>query len=108
MNQTREAVVYLVLRAGRWSAELHCRLTTRAPALKAGEIAMAVTVRVPDAMFKRPALKATLEIPAESVSRPVIDAVVVDNIRAELQRTLGVDLSIAVVDPEGGAAEVTT
>jgi hypothetical protein len=99
MNHMREATVYLVARPGKWSAELHVRSTTRPPALQAGEVAMAVTVRVPDAMFKRPALKATIEIPADSVSAPVIDAQVVDNIRVELARTLGVDLRVEVVEP---------
>lgn len=99
MSHTRSGTVYLVLSAGRYPSELRARMTTRTPSLEAGEVAMTVTVKVPDAMFKHPALRATLTIPEDAVSRPQIDAAVVDNIKAELQRTLGVDLTVTVIEP---------
>lgn len=97
MSHTREATFYLAVSPKRYS-ELSARLTTKVPALAADEVAIQVSVRVPDAIFKRPALKATIEIPEDSVSRPVIEADVVDNIRTELEKQTGLDITIAIVE----------
>lgn len=97
--QTREAELYLVLTPnGVWG--LAARITTKPPKLAAREVAMTLTVKVPSALFEKPALRATVQVPADAVNRPVIDAAVADNIRQELERTLGVDVTIAVIEPE--------
>jgi len=75
------------------------RVALKPPRLAADEVAMQLTIRVPDALFRRPQLEAAITVPADQVSRPTIDAQVLDNIRAELVRQLGVDLRIAVVEP---------
>lgn len=98
MAQMRDSVVYLVLKP-KSHGSLAVRAVSRPPRLAADEIAMAITVVVPDAMFKKPALQATVRIPPESVNRPTIDAAITDNIRMELEKQLGVEVSIAVVEP---------
>lgn len=89
--------LYLVVRPSRQG--LAARVLTRAPRLAADEISLLLTLALPDTLFKKPALRASIVIPDESVNRPVIDSTVVDNIKSEIQKQLGVELTIAVMDP---------
>lgn len=108
MTTMLEQTFYLALsQNGRW--RLSGRLTKSLPALKVGEIALSLSVKLPETLFKKPSLRASIEIPESAVSAPVIDSTVVDNIREVVSQQLGVDLTIAVVDPvvEAQAATVT-
>lgn len=98
MSTIREATVYLIASPKGYSG-LSVRTTANSPRVASDEIVMSVNVRLPAALFSKPALRATIEVPIEAVSRPQIDAVVIDNIREQLTRTLGVDLTIAVIEP---------
>lgn len=46
--------------------------------------------------------EASITVPADQVSRPTIDAQVLDNIREQMRQAIGVDMRIALVEPEGG------
>jgi hypothetical protein len=63
---------------------------------------MKLAITVPDALFRRPQLEASITVPADQVSRPTIDAQVLDNIREQMRQAIGVDMRIALVEPEGG------
>ena len=101
MTQMINQTFHLVLkRKGSWS--LSARLTQKMPALKSDEVALSLSVKVPETLFKKPALRASITVPEEAVSRPTIDAGVVDNIRELISQNLGIDFTIAVVEPERG------
>lgn len=95
INQT----FHLVLKR-KGSYSLSARLTQKMPALKSDEVALSLSVKVPETLFRKPALRASITVPEEAISRPVIDAGVVDNIREMVMQNLGVDLTIAVIEPE--------
>ncbi len=98
MNQKiRESALYLIASPSKHS-ELSFRITMRPPALAADEIAMRVCVKLPDAIFRKPMLEATVEVPMDAVTPPSLDATVLDNVREELTRRLGIDMTIAVVE----------
>lgn len=78
------------------------RITTQPPNLKRNEIAVLLNLDIPDALFEKPQLQASITIPDDAVTQPIIDASVVDNIEVVLQQELGVDLSVAVVEPKDG------
>ena len=75
------------------------RMLKSMPRLERDEVALQLTVELPDAIFKKPSLSASVVVPEGTVKGPVIDATVVDNIRAVVSRELGVNLSIAPVEP---------
>ena len=99
MTRALENTFYLALsRKGLWS--LSGRISQRLPALKSGEVALALTVKLPETLFRKPSLRASVEVPESSVSTPVIDSVVLDNIKEVIAQQLGADLTIAVVQPD--------
>ncbi len=63
-------------------------------------VPLKLELNLPDALFSRPQLQATIKIDESSVSAPVIDAQVLDNIKQELQKQIGVDLTINIVENE--------
>lgn len=79
---------------------LSARIGKSMPRLKANEVALSLQVTLPVALFNKPSLQASIVVPPESVSTPVIDATVVENIRAVISQQLGVNLTIAVIQPE--------
>jgi hypothetical protein len=95
---TRSETLYLIL-SPRKTSGLSARIAMRPPMLGAKEVAMELAIRVPAALFERPALHGTITVPVEQVNRPVINAAIVDNIKAELQRTLGVEITLAIIEP---------
>lgn len=98
MTQMLEQTFHLALsRNGNW--RLSGRMSRGLPSLKPGEVAMALTIRLPDALFKKPSLRATVDVPSTCVSAPVIDSKVVDNIREVVSQQLGIEMTIAVVEP---------
>lgn len=68
--------------------------------ISANAVVMKLNLDLPDNLFKKPALSATIRIDKSAVSAPVISADVLDNITAELQKTLGVHLTVNVVDSQ--------
>jgi hypothetical protein len=76
------------------------RMTSKSPALKSDEVAIAINLELPDALFTRPQLQAQITIPKEAVSKPVIDAAITDNIEQAVKAATGFDLKITVVAPE--------
>jgi hypothetical protein len=99
MAQMREATVYLAVSPKGYNG-LSARLTSRVPSLASDEVAIEVNLRVPDALFKRPALKASVQIPEGCVSRPVIQAEVLDNVKIELEKQLGLEVQVALAEPD--------
>jgi hypothetical protein len=75
---------------------LSVRLTERAPVLAPGEVAVLTRVRLPEALFQRPRLTATIAIPAAEMPARAIPAAVQENIAAEIQKLLGVGVTIKV------------
>lgn len=63
-------------------------------------VAIKVNLNLPDSIFKKPQLQATIKIDESDVSKPVIDAKVLDNIKAEMSKYLGIDMSINIVEPK--------
>lgn len=101
MSNTRELTAYLVVKPDkRYSASLKARLTTRTPALATDEVAIRLSVSVPDMLFRRPQLQATVTIPQNAVACSEIDATVLDNVREILSQQTGMDITVAVVQPE--------
>lgn len=98
MNCTR----YLCVKhtPGRWQAKPATRMTTKLPTLAANEIAIKLEIDIPDTLFTRPSLEAKVTVPKDQVNRPVIDAVVQDNIVQEVQKQLGVEMTLRVVEAE--------
>lgn len=90
---------YIVLRTFG-SYGLKARMTTKLPALAAGEVVVKVNIEVPVALFERPQLQATIVVPASDVSAPVIDAKVQDNIAAALSEQLGIRVEVSAATPE--------
>src|SRR5579859_2345928 len=81
------------------SLRLSGRMLKSMPRLRREEVALQLSIELPDALFKRPSLTASVVVPASSISVPVIDAQVIDNIRNAVLRDVGIDLTIAVVEP---------
>lgn len=74
------------------------RVTQRAPALSAGEVAIRVDLRLPVMLFQRPQLQATIEVASDVVAPPVIDADVIDNIETLLAERLGIEITLTQVE----------
>lgn len=87
---------------GRWNCKPSARLSVKLPSLDPNEIAIKLDIEIPDALFQKPALQASITVPEDAVTPPVLDAEVTETIREELQKRLGVDLTIAVVQPTQG------
>lgn len=75
------------------------RLAVNSPALDSHEVAVKINLDIPDELFTKPQLQASITIPSDSVNPPIIDAEVVDNIQELISKEIGVDLSIALVEP---------
>lgn len=91
---------YLVVGFDARRYKCRARLTQKAPVLDADEVAVYLDVHLPDTLFKKPALTAEIQVPEDQVNQPVISADIVDNIAEEVGKQLGVELSIAVVEPQ--------
>ena len=95
---------YLIIGSKRfdnWSKKRRpptTRLTTKPPKLSSHEVAVKLSLEVPDAFFEKPLLSARIEIPEDAVSAPVIEADVVDNIQEIVNRELGIDLNISLLN----------
>jgi hypothetical protein len=76
------------------------RLTVGKPRLDAQEVAILLNINLPNELFKKPQLEANIRVPEENVNRPVINAEVLGNIEQHLKQTLGVELSISLIQPE--------
>lgn len=76
------------------------RLSHRAPALAANEIAIRFDLDLPDELFTKPTLRASIKVQKEAVSRPMIDAAVLDNIQQVLEQQLGAKIELAVIEPK--------
>lgn len=81
------------------------RLSHKAPALAANEIAIRFDLDLPDELFTKPTLRASIKVPKEAVSRPMIDAVVLDNIRQVLEQQLGAKIELAVIEPKKNGSD---
>lgn len=75
------------------------RLTVQPPALESHEVAVQLNLEVPEELFRKPRLEASITIPAEGITPPPINAEVIDNIREIISKEIGVDLSVALVEP---------
>lgn len=73
------------------------------PALQAHEIAIRVNLNIPDQLFEKPQLEASITVPEGAIAAPVIDAEMVDNIEEVVSQTLGVSLSISVVETDNAS-----
>lgn len=99
MSMISQCLFLVVSRGRTHRTSLLVRASNNLPKLAAGEIMLELNLRLPVALFERPALRADVTVPADRVSAPVIDATVVNNIQAELERTLGVKIELSVVEP---------
>lgn len=93
-----ESDFYLVFRltAHSYARPLSVRISAKAPALSAGEVAVRVRASLPNELFNRPQLQAKITVPSDKVPAPVIDAEVANNIAEVVKRELGVDLRLIV------------
>lgn len=61
-------------------------------------VVLKLNLELPDALFQKPQLEATIKVNSDQVSKPVITPDVIENIREVLQKNMGIDLTIAVVE----------
>ncbi|MCG8446507.1 MAG: hypothetical protein MI753_12420 [Hyphomicrobiales bacterium] len=83
------------------------RLTKRPPPLGPGEISVQLDIDVPHELFMRPAIKASICVDADAVRPVEIDAGQLEAISENIRRGLGVDITLAIVQPDqdGGETE---
>lgn len=92
---------YLVVkRKSKYGNSLSGRLALRLPSLSAGEVAIKLEVAVPEVLFERPILRAAITVPTGATISKTINATVLDNVREVLQQQTGLDIRIALVEPE--------
>lgn len=98
-----EGSVYLVIKhiKPHWQKKINVvRTTISTPALKANEITLKVNLKLPEALFNRPQLQANIIIDEDKVTPNILDAEVQENITEIIEKQLGIDLTINLVEPE--------
>lgn len=100
--KTMTGAFYLVIHPRSWD-RLSARLTTAAPSLTAGEVAIKLNINVPGALFTQPQIQASVVIPEDAVTPPVLDAQVLDNVREVLEQHTGMAIKLSVVEPQPNA-----
>ena len=103
---TLESDLYLIAkynRNGGYNRQLSFRVTKSLPALDADEVPIKISLKLPVSLFNRPRLVASLEIPEDQVTPPSLDVDVLEGLKMEMQRTLGVSMDIHLVEPDTGA-----
>jgi len=92
---------YLILAPGssKWRTKVTLvnSLSGRMPS---GAIALKLNLELPDTLFDKPQLQATIKINEGDISKPIINAAVLDNIKAEFSRQMGIDMNIQIVEPK--------
>lgn len=66
--------------------------------MPANAIAIRLNFNLPNSIFEKPKLEATIKINPDDLSKPTINAEVLDNIKAELNQKLGIEMTINVVE----------
>lgn len=92
---------YLIISPGpkRWSPKVKLVRSLKGN-MPANSVAIKLNLSLPESLFQKPQLQATIKINENDVSKPVINAEVLDNIKQELQKNLGVEMSINVIEEE--------
>ena len=95
---------YLIVGATGWSHSYFkyhsCRLSKETPTLKSGEIAIELKIDLPDELFTKPQLSASIKVDPKKVNAPEITADVLDNIKIIMDKQLGIDMTINIIEPE--------
>ncbi len=105
MITTLESNLYLIAkynRNGGYNRQLSFRVTKSLPALDADEVPIKISLKLPVSLFNRPRLVASLEIPEDQVTPPSLDVEVLEGLKMEMTRALGVSMDIRVVEPNDG------
>lgn len=91
---------YLVITANRKWGGLDAKLISKlgTSAIPANAVVIKLNMELPAALFTKPQLEATIKVDERSVSKPVIDAEVLENITALMNKNLGIDMKISVVE----------
>lgn len=67
------------------------------PALKKGEVAIAINLELPTSLFKNPTYSATIAVDPGNVTPPTVEADVINNIEQVVGEATGLRLSIEQV-----------
>lgn len=90
---------YLIVSPGpkRWKPKVKLVSSLKGN-MPSNSIALRLNLHLPDSIFEKPKLEAVIRIDEKDISKPAISAQVLDNIKVELNKQLGVDLTINVVE----------
>lgn len=83
-----------------YKADLKLVQKAKGTSMASNAVAIKVTLDIPDSIFIKPQLQATIKIDKNSVSPPVIEAEVLDNITEMLNKQLGIDLKINMIQQQ--------
>jgi len=90
---------YLIISKGlkKWNPQMKLskKLTGSMPS---SSVAVRLCIELPDTIFEKPQLQASIKINEADIQKPIINAEVLDNIKAEFQKNLGIEMSINVVE----------
>lgn len=94
------------MRLTRWMAVSkggQVRVVSNQPTLKPGEISLLMAVSIPDELFDRPHLKANITLDAPGIQNEVT-AQVAQNIQDTVNKNLGLNLHVNIIDPKDKAS----
>lgn len=76
------------------------KTTQSAPDLKSNEIAVKIKLALPSALFTKPTLQANITIDNNKVTPSVVNAEVMENITEIIEKQLGIEMKINLVEPQ--------
>lgn len=93
-----EVTQYLILSKGvkRWKPSIKL-VSSLKNTMPSNSVAVRLNLVLPDSIFDKPQLEATIKINDSDISKPIIKAETLDNIKQELNKNLGIDLSINII-----------
>lgn len=91
---------YLIVTPGSRSYRYKLKLVQSLKGtMSANSVAIKLNLDLPDALFKKPQLVASIKVDDKQVSQPVINAQVLDNIQETLSKTLGINMTVNLIEP---------
>lgn len=66
--------------------------------MDANSVVLKLNLDLPETLFKKPQLEATIAVDPDKVSAPVITSKILDNIQEALQKSVGANLGINVIE----------
>jgi hypothetical protein len=70
------------------------------PGLYWNEISMLVSLQLPNSLFVKPQLSAEIKIPEEAGKPTEITADVIENVKAAIEKSSGMEVKLSIINPE--------